>query len=216
MTFKIRGPRASELLKLISEFSGLPLTVTNGEVRFSSDGVIAPFESPTLQKVVMDCIHTRNVVEIVAFGGHITIGTRMGPMNTWGDSFKGATTTSVQVPDRSLYLNDFREIAKDSPIAGRIMIGHVLKEYLGGSRPPGAGHSRIMTTFHNAAILTEAAIAHELTGRHIWSAPKKPWERSTMTTSGVVNTRSYGPQLNFEFHFDATRSLRYVKQPPGL
>jgi hypothetical protein len=215
MPLKVVGPRAFELVKMMSEFSGLPLELKGGHVEFSTDGLMAPFESGTLQTLIKDCVKTHNSLRITAFGGHVnTTSITSSHQNPWLDSFLGAH--SVHVPDRSVYVHDLREIAKDSPVAGRIMLGHILKEYLGGSLPPGMGHSRNMTPFHNAAILTEAKIAHDLTRRPIYSGTSAPSERMVTTTSGLVNIRSYGPSLTFEYHFDATKTLRFVKPPHGI
>jgi hypothetical protein len=215
MTLKVVGPRAFELVKLMSEFSGLPLELKGGHVEFSTDGLMAPFESETLKTLIKDCIKTHNSLRLTAFGGHVKVH-NLDPRypNPWGDSF--GNVTSFHIPDRSVYVHDLKEIAKGSPSAGRILLGHILKEYLGGSLPPGMGHSHNYRPVHNAAIPTEAKIAHDLTGRAIWSGGSKPSERTMPTTSGLVNIRSYGPSLTYEFHFDAALTFKSVKPPHGI
>jgi hypothetical protein len=215
MTLKVVGPRAFELVKLMSEFSGLPLELKGGHVDFSADGLMAPFESETLKTLIKDCMKSHNSIRITAFGGHPdTTSITSNHLNPWGDSFNG--WAPIHLPDRSVYVHDLKEVAKASPSAGRILLGHILKEYLGGSLPPGMGHSHNYRPVHLAAIPTEAKIAHDLTRRPIWSGGSAPSERTVTTMSGLVNIRSYGPSLTYEFHFDASLTFKSVKPPHGI
>jgi hypothetical protein len=58
MTLQVVGPRALELVNMMSEFSGMSLYSTGDDVHVSTDGLIDPFESRTLQTLIKDCIKT--------------------------------------------------------------------------------------------------------------------------------------------------------------
>jgi hypothetical protein len=215
MTLKILGPRAHELVKVLSDFSGLPLKMAGDEVSFARDGIIDPFESKTLQELIGESIHAKDVVTITAFGGDRSAVVGGHTRNiTWGDSFR--PSAAFHVPRRSVFVEDFRQINQLCPLAARILIGHVLKEYLGAARPAGVAPGKAYKNYHEPAIVTEAQIAHDLTGRVTWSGSHKPWEQSIHLTDGSINVRSYGPSLKFQFHFDKSHSLKSVKAPAGL
>lgn len=203
LTLRVRGPRAYEFWKLLKDFSGAPLIMAGGgEIRWSMDGTIDPFESKTLQMLISDIIKSANVVQITAFGGHQESG-------TWGDSFFGNPGLR---PRRSVFVEDFREVEKSSSVGARILVAHVLKEYLAGARPAGTTPGRAFSNYHADALRTEAEIARDLTGRAIWAGGHRPWEH----TFGNTNVRSYGPSLKFQFTFDSAWNVRNVKEPPGL
>ena len=215
MTLKITGPRAHELVKVLSDFSGLPLSMTGDEVSFARGGIIDPFESKTLQGLIGESNNTKNVVAITAFGGDRSVTVSGHRINfTWGDHFR--PSAAHHIPRRSVFVEDFRQINQFSPLAARILIGHVLKEYLGAARPEGVAPGKAYKNYHEPAIVTEAQIAHDLSGRVTWSGSHKPWEQSVHLTDGYINIRSYGPSLKFQFHFDKTNSLKSVKAPFGL
>jgi hypothetical protein len=215
MALKITGPRAHELVKVMADFSGLPLILKGDEVSVAQSGIINPFESKTLQALVWDSIKSKNVVAITAFGGDRSVTSGGHTHNvTWGDSFRASS--AHHLPARSIFVEDFRQIGQMSRLAGRILLGHVLKEYLAASRPAGVAPGKAFKNYHEPAIVTEAQIAHDLTGRVTWSGTHKPWEQSLHSTDGLINVRSYGPSLKFQFHFDKSNSLKSVRAPSGL
>src|SRR5205823_5657845 len=77
-----------------------------------------------------------NVVEIVAFGGN-----RDPSVGFWIDNF--SAVPAFQVPRRSVFVGDFNILEKLSPDFAKAMMGHVLREYFGASRPPGIAPSQM-------------------------------------------------------------------------
>jgi hypothetical protein len=203
MTFQVYGPRAQQFVDLLSQFTGLRLTLTGETVAVSRDTLLNPFESETLQNLVFDIVGSPNVVRIAAFS--------TAPINGFfGDWFHA--NPGVQRPRRSVFVDDVARAAGFSSIMGRAIMGHILQEYFGAARPPGQQPGAAFANYHVPAIHTEAEIASELTGRPIWVGTTRPWEH----TYGNINVRSYGPGLKFQLVMTAAGSLSGVIEPQGI
>src|SRR5262245_45112177 len=107
MTLQVYGPRTRQFVDLLSEFTGLRLTLTGEAVAVSRDTLLNPFESETLQNLVFEIVGSPNVVRIAAFS--------TAPINGFfGDWFRA--NPGVQRPRRSVFVEDIAQAAKLSPI----------------------------------------------------------------------------------------------------
>ena len=203
MAFQVYGPRAQQFVDLLSQFTGLRLTLTGETVAVSRDTLLNPFESETLQDLVFDIVGSANVVRIAAFS--------TAPINGFfGDWFHA--NPDLHRPRRSVFVEDIARAAQFSAIMGRAIMGHILQEYFGAARPPGQQPGAAFANYHVPAIHTEAQIASDLTGRPIWTGATRPWEH----TYGNINVRSYGPGLKFQLVMAAGGGLAGVIQPQGI
>lgn len=219
MTLQVKGPRAQAFVELLSSYSGLPLLLVSDTVSVAASAPIDPYESPTLQKLVIDCIRSGNVVEVNAFGG-------------WPADIKRQTVDhfhavpGIKRPRRSVYLQGFAELEKWSLIYAKATMGHILQEYLGAARPPGEQPGKAFDHYHIPAIAAEAQIVGELTGRHVWTkgdrtvrpweATKDAWEGGMGTGDELDNIRSYGPDLIFHEIWGGDGRLKRIILPKGL
>jgi hypothetical protein len=202
MPFKVRGPRASEFVELLSRYCGLSLTLAGENVNENLDGLINPSVSKTLRDLVWEILRSPNVVEIVAFGGN-----RDPSAGFWVDNFRSAP--AHRVPRRSVFLGDFEILQKLSPDFARAMMGHVLREYFGAARPPGVQASQVFLENHIAALRTEAQIMGDLRGLSIWTGTIRPCEADY----GNINVRSYGPAMRIQVFFNASGFVTAVRGP---
>jgi len=203
MTLQVYGPRAQEFTDLLAQFTGLRLVRTGEAVTVSRDTLLNPYESETLQDLVFDIVSGAAVVRIAAFS------------TTPGAGFSGDwffPNPGINYPQRSVFVSDVARAAGMSPILGRAIMGHILREYFGAARPPGQVPGAGFANYHVPAILTEAQIASDLTGQPIWTGATRPWEH----TYGHINVRSYGPGLKFQLVMSATGELTQVIQPTGI
>jgi hypothetical protein len=203
MTLQVYGPRAQEFVDLLAEFTGLRLVLTGEAVTVSQDTLLNPYESETLQDLVFDIVSSHAVVRIAAFS------------TTPGGFFSGDwffPNPGIHYPRRSVFVSDIALAASMSPILGRAIMGHILREYFGAARPPGQTPGAAFANYHVPAIHTEAEIASDLTGHPIWTGANRPWEH----TYGNVNVRSYGPGLKFQLVTSAAGVLVRVIQPAGI
>jgi hypothetical protein len=206
MTLQVRGPRAQVFVDLLAEFSGLTLLLVNDNVQVSANGLINPFESETLRRLVFEVIRSPNLVEINAFGGQ--------PAGLADSADFFFAQSGVQRPRRSVYVRSLQTRRRLSPTYARAVMGHILREYFGASRPPGQNPGRAFLHFHIPGIQTEAEIVRDLTGREIWAPGMRsvrPWE----SRFGNTNVRSYGPDLKFQLVFRGGRLVRII-EPQGL
>jgi hypothetical protein len=203
MTLQVYGPRAQEFVDLLAQFTGLRLVLTGEVVTVSPDTLLNPYESETLQDLVFDIVDAPTVVRIAAFST-----TPIGIFS--GDWF--FPNPGLNYPRRSVFVSDVARAAGMSPILGRSIMGHILREYFGAARPPGQTPGAAFANYHVPAILTEAQIASDLTGRPIWAGTTRPWEH----TYGTINVRSYGPGLKFQLVMSAAGELTRVIQPTGI
>ena len=219
MTLQVKGPRAQAFVALLSTYSGLPLLLAAGTVSVATAAPINPYESATLQKLVIDCIRSDKLVEVNAFGG-------------WPADIKQQVVDhfkpqpGLQRPRRSVYLKGFEELEKWSPVLARATMGHILQEYLGAARPPGQAPGQAFKHYHGFAVAAEAQIAAELTGRRVWNngdKTKHPWETSKDSWEGGIgvgdeidNIRSFGPELIFHEIWSGDGKLKRVILPKGL
>ena len=203
MTLQVHGPRAREFVDLLAQFTGLRLVLTGEAVTVSRDTLLNPFESETLLDLVFDIVRGPTVVRIAAFSTTPTGGFS-------GDWF--FPNPGIKYPRRSVFVSDLARAAGMSPILGRALMGHILREYLGAARPPGQLPGAAFSHYHLPAILTEAQIASDLTGQPIWTGTTRPWEH----TYGTINVRSYGPGLKFQLVMSAAGRLTRVIQPTGI
>jgi hypothetical protein len=203
MTLQVYGPRAQEVVDLLAQFTGLRLVRTDEAVTVSPDTLLNPFESETLQNLVFDIVSAPRVVRIAAFS------------TTPGGFFSGDwffPNPGLHYPRRSVFVSDVARAAGMSPILGRAIMGHILREYFGAARLPGQLPGAGYANYHVPAILTEAQIARDLTGHPIWNGTARPWEH----TYGNINVRSYGPGLKFQLVMSAAGELMRVIQPAGV
>jgi hypothetical protein len=177
----------------------LSLVLTGEAVSINPDGLINPFESETLQDLVSDILRSPNDVEVVAFGGVPAVG-------FFVDAF--FANPAFQRPRRSVYVADLEDIERMSATLARALMGHVLREYFGASRPPGQQPGNAFANYHVPAILTEAQIAGDLLNRPVWTGHTRPWE----AMFGNINVRSYGPTMKFQLFFNGGR-LQAVREP---
>jgi hypothetical protein len=203
MTLQVYGPRTQQFVDLLSQFTGLRLTLTGETVAVSHDTLLNPFESETLQNLVFNIVSSPNVVRIATFSTAPVAG-------FFGDWFHA--NPGVQRPRRSVFVDDIAQAAQQSPIMGRAIMGHILQEYFGAARPAGQAPGAAFANYHVPAIHTEAQVASDLTGRPIWTGATRPWEH----TYGNINVRSYGPGLKFQLVMNAAGNLARVIQPQGL
>jgi hypothetical protein len=122
------------------------------------------------------------------------------------DSFLG--DPAIHLPRRSVFVADLEDIDRMSPTLARAIMGHVLREYFGASRPPGQQPGSAIKVYHVPAILTEAQIAGDLLNRPVWTGHTRPWE----DWYGNIMVRSYGPSMKFQLFFNGGR-LRSVREP---
>jgi hypothetical protein len=202
MTLQVSGPRAQRFVDLLSDYSGLTLTLSGGDVAFSKDGLIDPFVSETLQTLVNDILASPNVVEVHAFGGNPSPATGF-----FGDSFRGSV--AFQRPRRSVFVDDILNVEKLSPTMAKALIGHILREYFGAARPPGRAPGTAFAVYHVPAILTEAHVAGDLENRPVFTGNVRPWE----ATYGHINVREYGPTMKYQLFFSAGGYLTGIKGP---
>jgi hypothetical protein len=200
MTLQVTGPRAQRFVDVLSDYTGMTLNLADSVVSADEDEVVDPFESETLQYLVNEIIDSDNVVEIHAFGGRPAAG-------FFADSFLAAP--AVQRPRRSVYLNDVLDVEKMSPTLARAIMGHILREYFGASRPPGHAPSANYIANHIPAIRTEAQIASDIEERPIWTGGHRPWEQMY----GHINVRSYGPTMKYQLFFSPGWYLVSIKGP---
>jgi len=203
MTLQIYGPRAQEFVDLLAQFTGLRLVRTGEAVTVSRDTLLNPSESETLQDLVFDIVSGTTVVRIAAFS------------TTPGGFFSGDwffPHPGPNYPRRSVFVSDVARAAGMSPILGRAIMGHILREYFGAARPPGQLPGAAFANYHVPAILTEAQIASDLTGHPIWTGTTRPWEH----TYRNINVRSYGPGLKFQLVMSAAGELMRVIQQTGI
>jgi len=203
MTLQVYGPRATQFVDLLAEFTGLRLALTGEAVTVSPDTLLNPFESETLLDLVFNIVRNPNVVRIAAFSSAPVAG-------FFGDWF--FPNPAVHRPRRSVFVSDVARAAGMSPILGRAIMGHILQEYFGAARPPGHHPGTAFSHYHVPAIHTEAQVASDLTGRPIWTGAIRPWEH----TYGNINVRSYGPGLKFQLVMAATGGLVRVIEPEGI
>jgi len=202
MSLRVRGPRAQQFVDLVSTYCGLSLTLVGETVSVNPDGLINPYVSETLQDLVGEILNSPNAVEIVAFGGN-----RDPSVGFWIDNF--SAVPAFQVPRRSVFVGDFNILENLSPDFARAMMGHVLREYFGASRPPGIAPSQMYADNHVAGIRTEAQIMGDLKGLPIWTGHTRPWEADF----GNINVRSYGPGMKMQVFFDSNGFVAAVKGP---
>jgi hypothetical protein len=200
MTLRVRGPRAREFVALLGRYSGLPLMLAGQEVQADQQGLIDPFESEVLRRLVGEVMRSPNEVAIVAFG-------RAAPGGFNGDLF--SPPPGMQLPRRSVIVPDLLDVEARSPVLARAFMGHILREYLGAARPPGQAPGRAFAVYHVPAIRTEAEIASELTGLPIYPPPARPWE----TWTGTTMTRCYGPNLRYRLTLGPGGNLVSVTGP---
>jgi len=219
VTLQVKGPRAQEFVELLSAYSGLPLLLVADNVSLAAAAPINPYESATLQNLVIDCIRSDKLVEVNAFGGW-PAGIRRQVV----DHFNARP--DLHRPRRTVYLQGFAELEKWSLVYAKATMGHILQEYLGAARPAGQQPGRAFKHYHVPAIAAEAQIAAELTGRRIWTGgdrTKRPWEQDKDSWEGgmgsgdeIDNVRSFGPDLIFHEIWSGDGKLKKVILPKGL
>jgi hypothetical protein len=203
MTLQVYGPRAQQFVDLLAEFTGLTLVLTGEAVTRSPNTLINPYESSTLQNLVSDIVSGAPAVRLAAFS--------TAPTDTFSVDWFFANP-GIHYPRRSVFVSDIQLVAGMSPILARGAMGHVLREYFGAARPPGQAPASDFANYHVPAILTEAQIVSDLTGRPIWTGNTRPWEH----TYGNIMVRSYGPSLKFQLVMSAAGELTGVIQPAGI
>jgi len=174
MSLRVRGPRAQRFVDLLGRYTGLTLVLDHEMVSIDRNSLLIPSESQTLQDLVEEIVHSPNVVEVVAFGG---VPDPMLNIDTF------LAMPEFHRPRRSVYVADLEEIERMSPILARGLMGHILREYYGASRPPGQQPSEAYADNHVAAMRTEAQIVGDLLDRPIWTGHVRPWEH----TYGTIN-----------------------------
>ncbi|HEV7238805.1 MAG TPA: RHS repeat-associated core domain-containing protein [Thermoanaerobaculia bacterium] len=208
-SLEVDGPRAREFVDLLARLSGLRLHRPGGsKVEVDPNGLVDPFVSPTLQRLVREVIDGPDRVRVTAFESF---------PNGFVDSFEAAP----HLPAGSVLMRDFATLDRVAPELTSGLLGHVLEEYrtaaILGTPRGGSASDAQFNRAHVPALQTEARIVSDLTGRRIWGAPgdrtKRAWERRV----GNINMRSYGPDLKYQMIFNiAPIRLRTVIRPRGL
>ena len=203
MTLQVYGPRSQQFVDLLAQFTGLKLVRAGDVVSVSPESLLDPFESETLRDLAADIDRSPLVVRIAAFSTSPIGG-------FFGDWF--SANPGIHYPRRSVFVSDIERAAGMSAISGRAIMGHILREYFGAARPPGQTPGAGYANYHVPAILTEAQVASDLTGRPIWTGATRPWAH----TYGTVMVRSYGPSLKFQWVLSGAGELIRVIEPTGL